>query len=222
VVPTNYNNAGDFVTFSDTAATSTVYLVTTTLTPGSVTVTNNLLNYTFTGSGKLSGTTGLTKQGSGTLTIANSVANDFSGAITLTAGKLVFDQTIDATVANSISGAGTLVQSGGNFLTLSGINSFTGGLVVDTGVVRATSTTAPGNTTVTVYSRGTLSPGNTNQHLYSRRWRFWCREWRDEQCSWRTHRRGRLYLHALHCRSAKLGCGRRYGSFLHEYLARER
>jgi len=166
-IPTNYNNAGDFVTFGDTAATSTVHLVTAALTPGSVTVNNSLLTYTFTGSGKLSGTTGLTKQGSGTLTIANSSANDFSGGITLSAGKLNFAQPIDATAGNSISGAGGVVKSGPSTLTLNGANSYSGGLTVSNGVLRATTSTAAGNTTVTVYTGGTFVAGATQTNTYT-------------------------------------------------------
>ena len=164
---TNYNNFGDFVTFDDTASNSTVHLATPTLTPGSLTVRNDSLAYTFTGSGKLSGATGLTKEGSGTLTLANSVANDFSGAINLAGGMLVFDQAVNASVANAISGSGTLAKSGTSTLTVSGANSFTGGLIVSNGVLRATSSTAPGKTTVTVYTGGTFVAGATQTNNYT-------------------------------------------------------
>jgi autotransporter-associated beta strand protein len=104
--PTNYNNAGDFVTFDDTASVTTVNLVTTTLTPGSLTVTNTApLTYAFVGSGKLSGSTGLTKKGTGTLVISNNVANDFSGGISVE-GTLAFDQSVNVTHGNSVSGPG--------------------------------------------------------------------------------------------------------------------
>jgi len=167
VFPTNYNNAGDFVTFGDTASTSTVYLVTATLTPGSVTVNNSLLDYTFTGSGKLGGTTGLTKQGLRRLSIANSVANDFSGGITLTAGTLDFDQPVNATVANNISGGGALTKNGPSTLTLGGINNYSGGLIVSNGVLRTTTTTAPGSSGVAVYAGGTFVAGATHTNNYT-------------------------------------------------------
>jgi len=166
-VPTNYNNAGDFVTFNDTALTSTVHLVTETLTPGSLTVDNNVLDYTFTGSGKLSGPTGITKQGSRRLTLANSAANDFLGAISVE-GELAFDQPVNATVANAISGPGSLLQNGPNTLILSGANSFSGGLTVNNGTLRTGHLNAPGSgAAVTVNSGGTLVLGaaHTNQIL---------------------------------------------------------
>ena len=164
-VPTNYNNAGDFVTFNDTALTSTVHLVTETLTPGSLTVDNNVLDYTFTGSGKLSGATGITKQGSGRLTIANDGVNDFLGAISVE-GELAFDQPANATVGNVISGSGGVLQNGPNTLTLSGANSFSGGLTVNNGTLRTANVNALGSgAAATVNSGGTLVLGaaHTNE-----------------------------------------------------------
>ena len=180
--PTNYNNAGDFVTFNDTASTSTVYLVTDTLTPGSVTVNNNSLAYTFTGAGKLSGATGLTKEGSGTLVLDNTGVNDFSGAVSLTGtlqlgtggtsgslpptasvtdnGTLIFNHSDNSTAANVISGSGTVVKNGANTLTLSGASSFSGGVTVNGGTLRTANINALGSgATVTVNAGATLVLG---------------------------------------------------------------
>ena len=156
--PTNYNNAGDFVTFNHTASASTVRLITATLTPGSITVSNDALNYTFTGDGKLSGSTGLTKQGSGTLTIANTAVNDFVGAISV-AGTLAFAQTSNATIANGISGTGALAKNGPNTLTLSGANGFGGGVTVNNGTLRSANINALGSGAFTVNAGGTLVLG---------------------------------------------------------------
>lgn len=164
---TNYNNAGDFVTFNDSASTSTVHLVTATLTPGSIMVNNSTKDYTFTGSGKLSGSAGLTKQGPGRLSIANSVANDFTGPITLTAGTLDFAQSINVTVANGITGAGAVTKSGSGTLTLGGGNNYSGGLVISNGVLRTATATASGTAGVTVYSGGTFVAGVTHTNNYT-------------------------------------------------------
>jgi fibronectin-binding autotransporter adhesin len=154
--PTNYNNVtasgfGDTVTFDDTLLGTTNINLTTTLSPGSITVNNTLSNYFFTGSGKISGAISLTKQGPGTLTIANTGSNDFSGPIALTAGTLLFNQSVDAAAANAISGAGSLVKNNLNTLTLSGNNGgFSGGVTANAGTLRLTSTNSPGTAAVIV------------------------------------------------------------------------
>jgi fibronectin-binding autotransporter adhesin len=167
-VVTTYNNLtisgfGDTVTFDDTLLGTTNVNLTQTVSPGSMTVNNTLSNYVFTGSGKISGATGLTKQGSGTLTLANASANDFSGPITLTAGALVYNQTVDATVTNTISGAGALVKNNVNTLTLSANNSsFTGGVTANGGTLRLTGTNAGGLVTPIIVNNATLVMGATN------------------------------------------------------------
>src|SRR5206468_3555894 len=70
------------VRFNDSGLTNSIVL-TTALAPSLTIVNNNTVAYTFTGGGKLTGTGGLLKLDSGTLIIANSGINDFSGSITL-------------------------------------------------------------------------------------------------------------------------------------------
>ena len=93
----------------------------------------------------ISGTGNLTQAGSGTLTLTG--ANSYSGATSITAGTLTLgaggalgSSTVDIaagavlslgrtdvfTVANNISGAGTLRQSAAGTATLSGVNTNTG------------------------------------------------------------------------------------------------
>ena len=64
--PNTIYNQGDYVTFDDskTGIQCTVTLA-LPLSPGSVTISNSLANYTFSGSGKITGLTGLVKQGTG-------------------------------------------------------------------------------------------------------------------------------------------------------------
>ena len=74
------------VTFDDTATGSTAITLGVTVKPTSVTINNSSATYSLNGAGKISGTAGLTKNGTGTFTIGTS--NDFSGNTTLNAGTL--------------------------------------------------------------------------------------------------------------------------------------
>lgn len=80
---------GDAVTFTDAGTTKTVSM-TANLEPSSVAVNNSAGNdYTFSASPAgvgIAGTTGLTKSGTGTLTLGGT--NAFSGPITVNAGRL--------------------------------------------------------------------------------------------------------------------------------------
>lgn len=138
---------GDYVTFPDGATTSTVNL-TATFAPGGTTVTNNALEYIFTGGGAIGGTGSLVKQGTNTLILDNSGINSFSGGINITGGALqvgnndtsgnlpagavadasvlVFDRQDNITVPNNISGTGSLVQGGGGTVELTGASTFSG------------------------------------------------------------------------------------------------
>jgi len=83
----NYNQ-GDTVTFDDTLTGTPNVNLTMTLTPTDLIVNNSSANYAFTGVGRLSGVTGLTKKGTGKLIIDNAGTNDFSGPVTISAGTL--------------------------------------------------------------------------------------------------------------------------------------
>jgi autotransporter-associated beta strand protein len=172
VTPIAYLNA-DSVRFDDTSTRNIVNL-TTTLKPGAVTVSNQIVNYVFTGSGNLSGFGNLTKDGAGTLTMANSGINDFTGGITVNAGTLqvgtngtsgnlpagslvnngalVFSQSDDLVVRSDISGTGSLTKKGDGVLTLSGVNTYDGQTIVAQGTLKAGNAAAlgsgVGNTTV--------------------------------------------------------------------------
>src|SRR5262249_35051550 len=143
----------DSVLFDDSATGATTINLTTSLSPNSVTVNNSALTYTFTGAGKLTGSTGLLKEGTGTLILSNTGGNDFTGTITINGGMLqlgdgatfdagtlgsggialgaggvlAFDRISgagqDITIANPISGTGTVIQEGGDSVTLSGNSS---------------------------------------------------------------------------------------------------
>ena len=109
----------DTATFDD-SSTNPVVTLAGTLEPGGVTMASTS-NYTFTGSGKLSGSGGLTLNGTGTLTLGT--ANDFIGPVNVNAGTLLVNGALGnapVTVASdaTLGGTGTIlgpviVQSGG-------------------------------------------------------------------------------------------------------------
>jgi len=74
------------VSFTDASTNQTVIL-TGALGPNAITV-NSSSNYVFTGSGSLGGATGITKSGTGTLTITNSGGDSYTGTVTINNGVL--------------------------------------------------------------------------------------------------------------------------------------
>ena len=131
------------VLFNDDATGSTNLSVLGTLTPQSVAANNNAKDYTLGGSGKISGATGLTKDGSATLTIATT--NDYSGDTTVNSGTLklgasevipdgagkgtfnlnfgTLDVAGQAETLNGLAGSGTVDNSAGNGVLAIGANS---------------------------------------------------------------------------------------------------
>jgi autotransporter-associated beta strand protein len=87
--PTNpagdYFTAGDLVTFSNSAGATTVTL-SGAVAPASVTVTGTN-SFMFTGSGSISGSTGLTLNGPGSLTLSGT--NTYTGGTTVNGGTLI-------------------------------------------------------------------------------------------------------------------------------------
>jgi fibronectin-binding autotransporter adhesin len=154
--PLTYSNTS-LVLFDDTTAVTNVNL-TTNLSPGGVTVTNNANIYTFAGSGALIGSSGLTKSGTSTLLIANSGNNQFSGGVTinngtlqfgnggssgnlpsgdsvLNNGSLVFNLSNTNSLLGIVSGTGSLVQNGSGVLMLSASNTYSGPTTVNNGTL---------------------------------------------------------------------------------------
>ena len=179
-----------FVTFDDTLRGTTSVSLTGTLLPGSLTVNNTSSNYVFGGTGKISGSVGLLKTGSGSLTLDNSGVNDFSGGVTISGGTLqignndangnlpagsvidngalIFRRTdANVTVPNVLSGTGTLTQNGAsaNILTLTGTNtSYVGAITVLQGTLQPGNPKAFGTNqttgSITVTNAATLDVNN--------------------------------------------------------------
>jgi len=148
---------GDFVRFDDTATGQTNVSLVGTRSPSSITVSSDLLNYHFTGSGQIGFIGGLTKSGSSVLTIENSGINTFSGPISIEAGALhvgtggaagslgtgpvtnnaalLINRTGTLTMNNSISGSGSLTKQGSGTLILGGSSTFTGPTALNDGAL---------------------------------------------------------------------------------------
>ena len=102
----------------------------------------------------------LIKEGTILLTGAGSLG---SGAVTLGGNGdayLTYAVTGDQTVANVISGKGTITQKGAGNVTLSGNNTYTGTTNVESGTLTAGSATAFGTSTVSISSGATLAIGD--------------------------------------------------------------
>jgi autotransporter-associated beta strand protein len=101
---------GDAVTFDDTPTNHNV-VVASTLYPASITF-NNSSNYSLTGSGsgRISGGTGITKNGTGTVTLLSGLglANDFTGPVNINNGILKMNGALSLGATNGA----TTVASG--------------------------------------------------------------------------------------------------------------
>ena len=154
---------GDNATFSDIGSNTPLVSLTASVQPTTVTV-NATKSYVLGGSGKITGGAKLLKSNSGNLTLLG--ANDFTGggglngtgivtvgnggnAAGLGAGvltnntKVIFYQNTSSTYAGNMTGTGSVTAfTPGATLTLTGTNTFTGGLVVANGTVQIGNNTA--------------------------------------------------------------------------------
>ena len=164
---------GSAVQFDDSATGTTNIALQTTLQPANVTVSNNALNYAFSG-GQLSGAMSLTKSGSGTLSISSS--DNFTGGTTISSGTLQVNTATAAgsgaiadggtlnvnisanTLSNSISGAGivNILETANASTSLAGsLAGFTGTLNIPAS--SGTSKTAITSTSVNLSSAATIN-----------------------------------------------------------------
>ena len=130
---------GDQVLFTDAATGTTTVNLTTTVQPSFITVNNSAKSYTFTGGGRISGPTGMNKQGDGTLTISNTGGNNYTGATNILGGTIALgaNEVLSDTGALNING-GTL-DVGGFFDTTGVITLINGNINAAGGMLAATS-----------------------------------------------------------------------------------
>ena len=104
-------NENDAVIFDDSANLGVVTL-TAAHTPLACTITNNTLAYTFSGSGSISGATGLEKDGSASATLSETGGDNFTGGVTVNGGTLVLDNANSAIGGDLTIAGGATVQIG--------------------------------------------------------------------------------------------------------------
>lgn len=183
----NWSNGGisdkyfefDTVTFDDSASGTTSVVLDTTVAPTSVAFGNAAKNYVLTGSGAITGATGVTLAGGGSVTLATN--NTYSGPTTIgtgilrignggtagtpgtgelvNEGALVFDRSNGLTIANVVSGAGTVEQAGAGTTILTADNTYGGATTITAGTLQVGSGGTAGTLgyTATISNNGSLA-----------------------------------------------------------------
>jgi fibronectin-binding autotransporter adhesin len=115
----------------------------------------------------ISGSGSVTKAGSGTVTLLGD--NTYGGGTIITGGSLhgttvtlqgdihinasnanvTFDQAVNGSYTDNITGSGSLTKTGGGTLTLLGDNGYTGGTTVSGGTLAGTTVSLDGNISIT-------------------------------------------------------------------------
>ncbi len=168
------------------------------ITIGSLDLTNSATSYTFTngtagnftfdnggaaaatinvGAGSLAQTINASITVGGFQTSGLSIVNNstntltFGGTINNSGNPLAFDGSGATRISGIISGAGALTKNGAGNLTLTGLNTLTGGYTINAGTLTVTSTNTSGtgaiNGTVTVNAGATLVATTSNAFGYS-------------------------------------------------------
>ena len=182
--PTVFFN-GDMVTFNDTGSNSPPITLIGRLAPSSNVVVNAAQNFTFSGSGGITGAAGLVKNGAGVLNLLTS--NDYTGTnmitsglvhvgnggtngglggggILLNGGGLILDRSDSTTLSNLLSGSGPLTVQGGGLVTWAGNNAaYSGNLTVNPGTLAMGPFSVIGTGPITV-NGGTLCGAYANMN----------------------------------------------------------
>ena len=106
---------GNAVQLDDSALGTTTVNLTGTVNPAKVTINNSALNYTIGGTGKITGSGGITKQGTGSLAI--DTLNDYTGPTRIEGGKVAVTKLANggqpSPIGSSSSAAANLVLANG-------------------------------------------------------------------------------------------------------------
>jgi autotransporter-associated beta strand protein len=158
---------GDQVLFDDTAGVPTTVSLNGSVSPAVVTVNSSANNFLFSGSGKISGTGSLIKQGSSTLML--NTPNDFSGSVTIGGGTVRTGAGALASVASLTVTNGGVLDFNGNTLAgdkpviVSGAGATGGGALYNSGgdfYSQVLNVTLAGDTTFGGSSRWDLANGS--------------------------------------------------------------
>lgn len=161
-----YFQQGFSAVFDDSALGTTSVALNTSVSPGGVTVSNSTLNYTISGTGRISGNSGVTKLGTGTLTLSTT-NNNYAGATVIDGGG-----TLITTVTNNLGTNGVL-RMGTGTLSLGGNNQrfsatyVTNGNITSAATVTAASHNLAGGNITTVLAGGSLATFGTNGDIAS-------------------------------------------------------
>jgi autotransporter-associated beta strand protein len=151
VAGTLFHN-GDITNFVDKNGGTSSYSVTlnTSVTSAAVLVNNNAGDYSFSGTGSISGSSSLTKMGTATLTL--SLTNNYSGHTDINGGKLIIG--VQGALSNapvSIGPAGALqLASNIHTATIPSLSIATGGVFDITNNTLAINFAAPANDPVAI------------------------------------------------------------------------
>jgi len=164
-----YYQVGDTVVFDNTIGTGGIVTNNVSVSPLSVTVNNPSADYSFIGTGGITGTASLTKSGGNTLTLGT--ANSYSGPTTINQGTLALTGSLNGspvTVADTLTESGTGVIAGAigvtnsGTATLAGVNTFSGGVMLLAGQLNinnggsSTANSAIGTGPLTIAGTSTL------------------------------------------------------------------
>jgi autotransporter-associated beta strand protein len=167
--------AGDSAVFNDSGAPNTNVDVILTVQPASVVVSNVNSSYTFSGIGGISGSTGLIKTNSGTLSILTT--NSYTGPTIIGGGTLAVSNLANGVSASGIGAASSdpanLVLFGSTFMYIGPSTSTDHGVTLNGSggifdVVSGTTLTLNGTITgpgaLTMTDSGTLTLANANTY----------------------------------------------------------
>jgi fibronectin-binding autotransporter adhesin len=167
----------DSVTFDSAGSGTPNVNLAAEMQAAGVTVNEATVDYVFSGPGFISGSAGLTKDGAAKLTITTGNTN--TGTTNLQAGtlevgnggttgwmgsgdivndaSLVFNRSNNITVANGISGTGSLTKLGAGAMTVTADNGFAGGTTIGAGALHVGQQTTTGSLgSGAVVNNGTL------------------------------------------------------------------
>jgi Immunoglobulin domain len=148
---------GDPVTFDDSGSDTPAVTVPSDVATASITVANDLKNYTLGGAGTVSSSGGLTKSGLGSLTLT--APADFGSAVVVNGGDLALNGT--ASIGGDFN-----INSGAGMVALGGTNTFTGSMIANGGTVTLGGTNtfsglATTNANLTITGPTVLTGGST-------------------------------------------------------------